>query len=85
MGCCNSQYHNIAFFEQGPPGPQGAQGIQGETGVGVPEGGEEGQILVKSDENCEWKNINDLIDIDYIKSKLEELEIDPRIVFYQDD
>ena len=48
---------------QGPIGPQGKQGPQGPIGpqgLGLPEGGVEGQILVKktnSDYETEWANI----------------------------
>lgn len=35
----------------GPQGPQGEQGIQGEPGVGVPTGGNTGQVLAKASDN----------------------------------
>ena len=41
----------------GAQGPQGAQGIQGPAGVGVPTGGNAGQVLAKAtgtDYDCEW-------------------------------
>jgi len=43
--------------EAGPQGPQGVQGPQGDAGVGVPPGGNAGQVLAKidaDDYNTEW-------------------------------
>jgi len=42
---------------QGPVGPEGPQGPAGEDGVGIPVGGSEGEVLVKSssdDYDTEW-------------------------------
>ena len=39
---------------QGPVGPQGPQGIQGERGIGVPDGGTEGQVLTKTASGTAW-------------------------------
>lgn len=47
--------NNIKFSHTGKVGPIGIQGIQGETGAGVPEGGNVGQMLMKaSDENYDY-------------------------------
>ena len=40
--------------EQGETGPAGPQGPQGDPGVGVPEGGEPGQLLSKTDSGTAW-------------------------------
>ena len=39
---------------QGETGPAGPQGPQGDPGVGVPEGGEPGQLLSKTDSGTAW-------------------------------
>jgi hypothetical protein len=48
---------------QGPQGPQGTQGPQGDSGVGIPAGGIEGQILKKlgaENYNLGWSDNNKL-------------------------
>ncbi len=47
--------------EQGPQGAQGPQGPQGNPGIGIPEGGTEGQFLVKKTGNnydTDWKTLD---------------------------
>lgn len=39
---------------QGAEGPPGPQGPQGERGVGVPDGGEVGQVLTKTADGTAW-------------------------------
>ena len=46
---------------QGEIGPQGPQGPQGNPGIGIPEGGTEGQFLVKKTGNnydTDWKTLD---------------------------
>ena len=48
-----------ALGPEGPPGPQGPEGPQGEDGVGIPVGGGDGDVLVKSttnDYDVEWSS-----------------------------
>jgi hypothetical protein len=37
--------------------PQGIQGVQGLTGVGIPEGGDPGQIVVRTVDGTEWTDL----------------------------
>lgn len=49
--------------EQGEQGEQGRQGVQGQNGIGIPQGGATGQILIKASEmnyDTMWKDINDI-------------------------
>ena len=50
--------------EKGEKGDTGAQGIQGEQGVGLPDGGNAGQVLVKysnEDYDFDWKDTTDKV------------------------
>lgn len=50
--------------DKGDTGAQGPQGVQGETGVGVPEGGTTGQVIVKAsgtDYDFTFKNTTDRV------------------------
>lgn len=50
--------------EKGEKGDTGAQGIQGEQGIGLPDGGNTGDVLVKysnSDYDFDWKGTTDRV------------------------
>lgn len=50
--------------DKGEKGDTGAQGIQGEQGVGLPDGGSTGQVLVKysnTDYDFDWKDTTDTV------------------------
>ena len=50
--------------DKGEKGDTGAQGIQGEQGVGLPDGGNAGQVLVKysnADYDFDWKDTTDSV------------------------
>ena len=55
--------------EQGPQGPIGPQGPKGEQGIGVPDGGEEGQTIVKQGNSTIW----DFFDFSKLKNKPTKL------------
>lgn len=42
---------------QGPVGPQGNPGTQGEPGIGIPEGGTPGQVIVKTETGTAWADM----------------------------
>ena len=44
----------ITAVVEGPQGPLGPQGPRGDIGVGVPEGGDDGELLVKTASGTEW-------------------------------
>ena len=48
-----------ALGPEGPPGPEGPQGEDGTDGVGIPIGGSQGDVLIKSsadDYDTEWSS-----------------------------
>lgn len=69
-------YRSPDFFEQGP------------RGIGLPQGGKTGQVLVKKsdkDYDFEWKYIEDIINISEIRQKLEEYDKQPLFLFWDSD
>ena len=41
---------------QGIQGPQGPRGLQGKRGIGIPDGGTEGQVLVRTADGTAWSD-----------------------------
>lgn len=47
--------------ERGPQGDQGERGDKGDRGVGIPEGGVEGDIIVKTENGTKWETMTQVV------------------------